>query len=132
MSHIETVQQIYAAFGRGDLQFILDRIDDEATWGIDSVAAGEVPAYGILSGKGNIPKFFVALAETAEFSTFEPHDFVAAGDQVFNHLKYEMKAKSTGRTMHNFSLQHWTFRGGKVIRWRGYEDTAAARDVYRK
>ena len=129
--NIETVQQIYAAVGRGDLSFILDQLEEDATWGIESVA-GEVPAYGILRGKANIPKFFAAWAETGDFHTFNAHDFVAAGDHVFNHLQYDFKVKATGKVVKNFSMQHWTFKNGKLIRWRGYEDTAATRDAYRK
>jgi len=123
----EIVKGIYAAFGRGDLLFILEHIASDATWGIDSVAAKEVPWYGILTGKTNIPKFFSALGENADFTIFEPHDFVVAGDQVFNHLRYEATIRQSGRRLVGFSLQHWTFRGGRVVRWRGYEDTAATR-----
>ncbi|MEY8879727.1 MAG: nuclear transport factor 2 family protein [Leptothrix sp. (in: b-proteobacteria)] len=130
-SPIDTVQQIYAAFGRGDLAFILDQLDDDVSWGIDSVAAGEVPPYGLLRGRQGVTKFFAAWAETADFLSFEPRDFVVAGDQVFNHLAYTAKVRATGRTVQNFSLQHWTLRNGKVLRWRGYEDTAATRDAWR-
>jgi ketosteroid isomerase-like protein len=130
--NIETVQQIYAAYGRGDMKFILDQIDDEVTWGIESVAAGEVPAHGIQRGKAGITKFFAAWAETADFQTFNPHDFIAAGDHVFNHLQYDLTVKATGKAVKNFSMQHWTFKNGKIIRWRGYEDTAATRDGFRK
>jgi hypothetical protein len=130
-THIETVQKIYAAVGRGDVAFILSQLDEDATWGIDSVA-GEIPAYGILRGKANIPKFFAAWAETGAFVAFDTTDFIAAGEHVFNHLQYEFKVTATGKSVKNVSQQHWTFKNGKVIRWRGYEDTAATRDAYRK
>lgn len=29
-------------------------------------------------------------------------------------------------------MQHWTFRNGKIVRWRGSEDTAATRDAFRR
>lgn len=130
--NIETVQQIYAAYGRGDMKFIVEQLDDDVSWGIESVAAGEVPPFGILRGKENVPKFFAAWAETADFHSFNPHDFIGAGDHVFNHLQYDLTVKATGKRVRNFSLQHWTFKSGKLIRWRGYEDTATTRDAYRK
>src|SRR5689334_23288900 len=105
--NVETVQLIYAAVGRGDLDFILGQIDEDATWAIESVAEGEVPAYGLLRGKANIPKFFAGWAESGEFKSFEPHDFVAAGDHVFCHLRYEFAVKATGKVIKNFSLNHW-------------------------
>jgi steroid delta-isomerase-like uncharacterized protein len=132
-SNIETVQQIYAAVPKGDVQFILDQLADDVTWGIESVAAGEVPAHGILRGKANVPKFFAAWAETGEFTTFNPHDFIAAGDHVFNTLHYEFRVNATGKTVKNHAcMQHWTFKDGKLARWRGHEDTAATRDAYRR
>ena len=128
---IETVQQIYAAYGRGDMQFILDHLDDDVTWGIDSVA-GEVPQYGIRHGKQGVAEFFAVISANAEFHSFVPSDFVGAGDHVFNHLAYELTARSTGSRVKMVSQQHWTFKNGKVIRWRGYEDTAAVATAYRK
>jgi ketosteroid isomerase-like protein len=128
--NIETVQQIYAAVGRGDLPFILTQLAEEATWGIESVA-GEVPAYGILQGKGNVPRFFSGWAQSGTFLRFEASDFIAAGDHVFNHLRYEFAVTATGKVVKNFSMQHWTLQDGKVVRWRGYEDTAATSAGYR-
>ncbi len=131
-SNIETVQGIYAAYGRGDMQFILDHVDDDVSWGIESVAANEVAPHGVRQGKAGVPAFFAAWAETADFKTFNPHDFVAAGDHVFNHLQYDVTVKATGKSVKNLAMQHWTFKDGKIVRWRGYEDTAATRDAYRK
>lgn len=132
MTNIERVQAIYAAFGRGDLAYLLEQVDDDVTWGIDSVTAGEVPQYGVHRGKAGVTKFFTAFAETADFKSFDPKDFVAAGDHVFNQLQYELTVKATGKPVKDSSMQHWTFKNGKLIRWRGYEDTAATREAYRK
>lgn len=129
--NIETVQQLYAAFGRGDLPFILDQVDDDVTWGIDSTTT-EVPAYGVRRGKAGVAAFAGGWTETVDFLRFEAHDFIAAGDHVFNQLTYEAKVKATGKVVKNSSMQHWTLRDGKVIRWRGYEDTAGTRDGFRK
>ncbi len=131
-TNIETVQQLYAAYGRGDMKSVLDLIDDEVNWGIESVADAEVPPYGIRQGKAGVAKFFAAWAETATFHMFDPHDFIAAGDHVFNHLQYHLTVKATGKAVKNFSIQHWTFRNGKIVRWRGYEDTVATREGFRK
>src|SRR5258706_6040223 len=130
--NIETAQQIYAAYGRGDMKFILDQMDEDVTWGIESVAEGEVAPYAVRRGKTSVEKFFAAWAATADFHKFDAQDFVATGDHVFNHLQYDLTVKATGKAVENVSLQHWTFKNGKVIRWRGYEDTAATRDGFRK
>ena len=128
--HVGAVQGIYAAYGRRDMQAILDVCADDITWGIDSVAAGEVAPYGIHRGKAGVAKFFGAWAEVADFHVFEPTDYIAAGDHVFNTLRYELTVKATGKRVANASPQHWTFASGKLVRWRGYEDTAATRDAF--
>ena len=130
--NIERVERIYAAFGRGDVQFILDQIGDDASWGIDSVAAAEVPFYGIVRGKAAIAKFFGAIAESTRITTFEPHDFVAGGEHVFAYVRVQGTVTSTGKQVTTLDLHHWKFADGKVARWRGYEDTAATRDGHRK
>ena len=132
-ANIATVQAVYAAVGRGDLPFILDRLADDATWGIESEAGSEVPAHGVLHGKANVPRFFAAWGETGDFVRFAPRDFVAAGDHVFNYLDYEFAVRATGKTVKNPGcMQHWTLKEGKIVRWRGAEDTAATRAAYRR
>src|SRR5690242_17505741 len=108
--NIETVQQIYAAYGRGDMAYIRAQLDDDVSWGIESVAAGEVAPHGLRSGKAGVESFFAAWAATADFQSFHPHDYVAAGDHVFNALHYEVRVKATGKTVKNVAIQHWTFR----------------------
>jgi len=130
--NLEIAQGIYAAYGRGDMPYILDHVDDDVSWGIESVAAGEVAAHGIRRGKPGVVAFFEAWAATADFQSFVPHDFVAAGDHVFNQLDYELTVKATGKRVRNTGCaQHWTFRDGRIVRWRGHEDTAATRDGFR-
>ena len=127
--NLATARGLYEAFGRHDLPAILAALADDVSWGIDSTAG--VPSYGILDGKANVPKFFAAWAEIGEFTKFEGADFVAAGDHVFNVLNYEFRMRS-GKTVKNTGcMQHWTFRDGKIIRWRGAEDTAATLAAYR-
>jgi ketosteroid isomerase-like protein len=129
---ISKVQNMYASFGRGDLDAIFDGLAEDVSWGVDSVASVDVPWYGVLNGKANTKRFFAALAEEADFTVFTPKDFLAVGDHVFNHLHYEAVVKKTGKKVVQTSLQHWTFKNGKVVRWRGYEDTALVRDAIRR
>jgi ketosteroid isomerase-like protein len=130
--NIEVVKGIYAAFGTRDMQFILDHVADDVSWGIESVAK-EVAPYGLRTGKDGVAGFFAAWGETADFHTFEASGYVAAGDHVFNTLSYDLTVKATGKHLRNAGCsQHWTLKNGKVVRWRGWEDTAATRDAFRK
>ena len=127
---IAKVQELYAAFGRGDIPAVLEGMTDDVDWGIESVVQ-EVPWYGLLKGRTSTLKFFQGLGEGADFHVFNPHSFVTAGDQVFNLLQYEATMKRSGKRVATTSMQHWTFRNGKVAQWRSYEDTARIRDAYK-
>ena len=43
--NIETARQMYQAFGRGDVQAILDRVTDDVDWSTDAAIAA-APRYG--------------------------------------------------------------------------------------
>jgi uncharacterized protein len=130
-ANIEIVQSLYAAYGRGDMPGVLALVSDDVTWGIDSVAAGQVAPYGIHRGKAGVERFFAAWAANADFHVFNPHDFSSGGDQVRNMLAYELTVKATGKRLKNLSPQLWTVVDGKITSWRAYEDTAATRDAFR-
>jgi steroid delta-isomerase-like uncharacterized protein len=126
----QTVKAIYAAFPRGDVKFILDQCADDVSWGIDS-AATEVKPYGVRHGRDGVASFFAAWGETADFHSFEASEYVSTGDHVFCVLRYELTVKANGnRLACKGSAQHWQFRDGKLVSWRGYEDSATTRDAF--
>lgn len=131
-ANIATVRVVYDAFGRQDMAAILAVLDESVSWGIDSVAATEVAPYGIRHGKAGVAQFFAAWGETADFQRFEASEFHAVGDSVHCMLRYEATCKATGKRVVNESPQQWTLANGKIVRWRGYEDTAKTRDAFRR
>ena len=131
-ANIATVQSAYGAFGTQDLPLLLSLVDDSVSWGIDSIAAGEVAPYGIVTGKAGVGRFYAAWGETVDFHRFEATDYHAHGDSVYCTLSYEATVKATGKRVANDSAQHWTLANGKIVRWRGYEDTARMRDAVRR
>jgi uncharacterized protein len=56
------VRTVYDAFGRGDIQYILDRITDDVEW--VNEGPEEIPYAGVYSGRGEVPRFFQALGST--------------------------------------------------------------------
>ena len=37
MSNVDTVKEIYAAFGRGDIGAIIDKLDDQVEWDVEHI-----------------------------------------------------------------------------------------------
>ena len=120
--NIEVVQQIYEAFGRGDIPAILAAMDPEVVWGVDSTAP--VPWYGLRKGPEGVRSFFAELGRGMVFRSFAPHHFAAAGGTVFNLITYDATIQPGDTQVEITAAQVWQLRGGKVVSWRGYEDTS--------
>ena len=125
MSHTQTVQDLYAAFGRGDVAAILNLVTDDVDWNNDRVASRECPWNGNFSGKARVPDFFKAVDEL-DITVFEPRIFTESGNHVSVMLRIESRVKKNGRALQNDSIHFWTFNdAGKVSAYRHFNDTAA-------
>ncbi len=127
MSNTETVQGVYAAFGRGDLPAILECLADDVVWDNSGVASRECPWNGEFNGKANVPGFFAAVGENLDFEvgTFEPRTFVESGNTVAVVLRLESQLRTNGRRLENDSVHVWTFDdSGLISRYQHFNDTA--------
>jgi ketosteroid isomerase-like protein len=67
---VSTVKQLYDAFKRRDISYLLDMFTDDAV--IHGPApAGVVPWGGVHDGRKGATKFFVAVGESLEPQEFE-------------------------------------------------------------
>ena len=120
--NVKTVQGVYEAFGRGDLAIILDGLADDVDWGSEA-ASTEIPWWGVRHGKEATADFFAQLAANEELLEFTPLVMLGEGDDVLSLVRYRAKAKNTGKTVDMEIHHHFRFRGGKIARYRGSEDT---------
>ena len=127
--NIQKLQQLYAAFGRSDINMILSNVTDDVTWGTET-SATEVPWYSIRSGRDGVGDFFATLDREVEFTNFAPTQFAASGDIVFVHVDIGYKLKKNGRAASTGSNHQFTVREGKISRFRAFEDTASVRDAW--
>jgi len=120
---IETVKRVYSAFASGDVAAILTELNEDVVWQVDADPSG-VPWYGVHSGKAQVAKFFLAVSTSARVTRFEPLSFACNESEVFAVLECEVEMSATGK--HGRMLLHhwWGFRGGRVDRFHGSEDSA--------
>ena len=126
---IETIQSVYEAFGRGDVQFILDQLTDDVDWAScpDSDIA---PWHGVRS-KDEVPAFFKTLGETLQITEFTPLAFGPNETDVMVVTRWSATAHATGKSA-TMDIHHWwRFRDGKIYYYRGTEDTAATAEMLR-
>jgi ketosteroid isomerase-like protein len=119
-------QEIYEAFGRGDVVSILERLADDIQWDewADSFAqrAG-VPWVKARHGRDGVADFFTVVGGF-QISHFEVRSIMAGDSQVAVEVEIEATVQGGGR-YRDQELHLWTFGAdGKVVRMRHYTDTA--------
>ncbi len=122
MSNLDTVKEIYAAFGRGDVPAIIDKLADDVEWETQTSVEG-VPWLEPRRGKANIAGFFEALAPL-QITRFEPHAFFESGDKVF--VLIALEATRGGKSYSIPNNGHlWQFNSaGEVVKYDHVTDTA--------
>jgi hypothetical protein len=128
----KTIEAVYAAFGRGDVPFILERVSERTRWDF-SVASSEVPWHKPIASREELPRFFQAMAENVTFEAFEPRAFVSEGREVAVKLRVAYQVKRSGRRVDQEQIQWWSFDdAGRILALRHYEDTAAVREAWQR
>jgi ketosteroid isomerase-like protein len=119
--NVQVVQEAYAAYKRGDIQTILDRLTKDVKW----IAPGVEPIAGTYHGPDEVARFFRQVNEISEFSSFEPDEYVAQGDRVVVLGHYQGIARNTGRVYECDWAMAFTVQDGKISKFQEYTDTAA-------
>jgi uncharacterized protein len=125
----KVVQDAYAAFGRGDVQGILEKLDDGIVWKGVYGAGPHVPTSGERRGKAQVGEFFKQVAQNVNFSRFEPKEFVATGDKVVA-LGHYTATTPIGKKFDSDFAMVFTVRDGKVTEFQEFTDSAAVNAAY--
>ncbi|WP_418320814.1 nuclear transport factor 2 family protein [Piscinibacter sakaiensis] len=95
MTTVETVQNIYAAFGRGDIPAILACLADDIEWEYGHFP-NPVPWLQPRRGHAGAQQFFNELA-ALEFLSFQPLKVFGDADTVLGLVSLEAKVRATGK-----------------------------------
>lgn len=127
-SPLQTVQEMYAAFGTGDVPAILARVAPDVDWVVYGPA--ELPFTGDFSGHDGVLRFFQTIGQISAHTAFEPREFVVDGDSVVAFGHEAGTIRETGRPFGSNWAHSFTFGDGKVIRFRLFTDTANYLDAF--
>lgn len=136
MTHSEAVQQIYEAFGRGDVPAVLEHLADDVEWEYGPASA-DVPWLKPRRGRTAVAGFFESL-DALEMTKFQVKHVLEQGNVVVSLLDVEATVSATGRSFAEEDEVHiWYFNDeGKVQRFRhqvdSYQHWAAAHAVERR
>jgi ketosteroid isomerase-like protein len=123
MSHLLQIQDVYAAFGRGDIPAILGKLADDVVWEY-GMNATDVPWLQPRRGRAAVAGFFEALG-AVEFKKLDIHTLLENGSTVIALIDLDATVKATGRRVVEEDEAHiWHFDGhGKVARFRHRVDS---------
>lgn len=126
---IVTVQRIYEAFGRGDVDAVLAELADDVDWASEAVSTS-APWYGTYRGKGEVPLFFKAIGTSVEVTEFVPLSFTANETDVMVTIRWTVTAIATGKSA-TINLHHWwSFADGKIAFYRGSDDSELTASLF--
>jgi uncharacterized protein len=128
-ANLKLVQDAYAAFGRGDVPAVIERMSDNVTIGIVG-RREDAPFLGIRNGKAGAGEFFHDLLEAHEIHTFEPLRFLAAEDKVFIWGRYRWTMRKSGVSKESRWMHEITVQDGLMSEWQGHNDTAMLAEAY--
>jgi uncharacterized protein len=125
-ANLVTVQDIYAAFGRGDVPAILDVIGDDCRWEYWSDHTAQragVPYLQAHIGPAGVAEFFAAASEL-QIHDFQVLGYIAGDHEVVAKILIDASTSNGGR-YRDEELHLWTLdEHGKIVALRHYVDTA--------
>ena len=127
-ANIKTITQVYEAFGRGDVAAILDAVADDVDWAAEA-ASSAAPWYGVRHGRDAVAAFFSDFGSTMEVEEFTPVSFAANDTDVLTMVRFRARSRSTGKTAAMNLHHYFRFDSGKIVYYRGSEDSAQTEAV---
>ena len=126
--NVETVREMYAAFGRGDIDAIVAKCTKDVEWitHLDPI----VPWSGDHSGKEFVPAFFGSIFGSVDVTAFEPQEFVAQGDTVVSIGSFGCHTRANDKDATSRWIFVWKFRDGMVSFYEQFHDENLA-DAFR-
>jgi ketosteroid isomerase-like protein len=127
----QTVQQIYADFGAGNISGILNALADEVSW--TDPGYPDIP-YGSNGAriKNQVPEFFKTLADSVNYTKFEPREFFTDENTVIVTGYFEGKSKPKNIGFGHDWAMVWKFNNeGKVKSYKAFIDTNEVAKAFR-
>ena len=124
----QVVDALFAAIQSGDRDRILALLSDDVEWWV--AGPPEIPYAGSFRGRDEVGEFFATFNEAIDYESWHAHEFIAEGETVVVVGEERWRAKPSGQLVDNPWVLVITVHAGQVVRFRAYEDTAAAKEAF--
>ena len=126
MSNLEQIQELYGAFGRGEIEPVLAALAPDVEW-VEGDIEG-LPYRGVHRGPEAVGRDVFAKIPGA-YESFElvPQEWVDGGDTIV--MLGRVTVRLDGRESSQSVAQVWKFQDGKITRFESFQDTLATARV---
>jgi ketosteroid isomerase-like protein len=116
------IESLFGAFKRGDIAYIVEQFAEHCPF--RETQAPELPYSGYLDGRAGARKFFDSMLQVLEPNQLEADLWVCEGEHVVAMGTWGGKARNTGKSWRSHLALYFRVRDGKIIEFRGHDDTA--------
>ena len=122
--HVDVVRRGYEALNRGDIEAALEFLDPEIEWHTYIVPG---PGGGVYRGHDGVRELWADAKRI--FGDFRnvPEEIFEAGEQVVAYVSVEGVGARSGAPVQARIAHLYTFRDGKVLSIRSFDDRDEAR-----
>ena len=128
-ANTKVVLDCYDSFNKGDIDRLLSHLSEDIDWevlGLDE----RVPTSGNRHGKSEVRRFFGEVMDNFDIAKFEVLRTVSEGDEVVVLGRWDTTVKPTSSRVAGQWAMSFLLRGGKIVQFREYSDTAAANAAF--
>jgi hypothetical protein len=126
--NVTVVKRAFEAFGRGDIQSILDLCSNDSEFYCPGPEI--IPYTGTKRGRSEIQAYFDALITTQKNANLSIDQFVAQNDTVVAIGRYAAQVNATGKPIETPVVLTFHIHEGKIKRHMALGDTASIADSY--
>ncbi len=125
MTNVDRINQIFAAFGRGDISAIVEATTEDVDWGLDADMPESVRWICAGTGRDKVLSYFKGVDAMMQFHAFAPRLVLGQGNDVIALIDVDFTGRPTGTRMKSSEAMHFTFDArGRIARYRVVLDTA--------
>ncbi len=129
-ANVQVVEQLYTAFGGGDVPGILGVLSEDVDW-LFVGRPQDVPFAGPRRGHQQMIEFFTIVGQTVEVFEFGPSEIMAFDDKVLVLGHERVRVRATDKIFETDWAHLFTIQDGKIVRLREFYDTATIAAAYR-
>lgn len=128
MTPREVTEEVFTAFGEGDVDRIMRSLHDRVR--IEFYGPETIPYAGYYNGLIECRSFFETVLASVDIHQFDPEEFICEGDKVVVTGHLNLTARSTGRTIDSDFVHVITVADEKWLLFRDFMNTAIAEAAF--